>query len=98
MINYTISSTTNRWAKRVKKIDEIIKQVLVYKKDLRYVKNTNYYCDFTLANDKLVKHLNKKFRKINQSTDVLTFVSKLDMKNTKEHRHCDVFFSIQDDC
>ena len=86
MINYTISSTTNRWAKRVRKIDNIINQVLVYKKDLRFIKNINYYCDITLANDKFVKHLNQKFRKVNQPTDVLTFISKLTMKNKKEDR------------
>ena len=95
MINYCISSRTNRWRKRVRKIDGIINQVLIYKKDLRFIKNINYYCDFTLANDKFTKHLNKKFRKINQPTDVLTFVSKLNMKNKKEYRHCDVVFSIE---
>ena len=30
MINYTISSTTNRWTKRIRKIDEIVIQILVY--------------------------------------------------------------------
>ena len=78
MIDYTISSTTNRWTKRLKKVDDIVNQVLVYKKDLQFI-----------------KHLNQKFRKINQSTDVLTFVSKLSMKNKKEDRHCDVVFSIE---
>ncbi len=95
MINYSISSATNRWAKRVKKIDKIINQVLVYKKDLRFIKNINYYCDFTLSNDKFIKHLNQKFRKVNQPTDVLTFISKHKIKNQKEHRHCDVVFSIE---
>ena len=32
MINYAIFSTTYRWVKRVKRIDDIIYQVLVYKK------------------------------------------------------------------
>ena len=95
MINYTISSTTNKWTKRIRKIDEIVIQILVYKKDLKFVKNINYYCDFILANDKFIKGLNKKFRKVNKPTDVLTFVSKLSMKNKKEDRHCDVVFSIE---
>ena len=95
MINYDIFSKSNQWSKRVKKIDEIICKVLVYKKDLRFINNINYYCNFTLANDKFIKYLNKKFRKINQPTDVLTFVSKLNMKNKKEDRHCDVVFSIE---
>ena len=76
MINYTISSTTNKWTKRIRKIDEIVIQILVYKKDLKFIKNINYYCDFILANDRFIKGLNKKFRKVNQPTDVLTFVSK----------------------
>ena len=95
MINYTISSTTNRWTKRIRKIDEIVIQILVYKKDLKFIKNINYYCDFILANDRFIKGLNKKFKKVNQPTDVLTFVSKLSMKNKKEDRHCDVVFSIE---
>ena len=95
MINYTISSRNYQWTKRVRKIDNIINQVLVYKKDLQFITNINYYCDFTLANDKFIKRLNQKFRKINQSTDVLTFVSKLNMKNKKEDRHCDVILSIE---
>ena len=94
MINYTISSTTNKWTKRIRKIDEIIIQILAYKKDLKFINNINYYCDFILANDKFIKDLNKKFRKVNQPTDVLTFVSKLSLKNKKEDRHCDLVFSI----
>ena len=95
MINYTISSRNYRWTKRLKKVDDIVNQVLVYKKDLQFIKNINYYCDFTLTNDKFIKHLNQKFRKINKPTDVLTFVSKLNMKNKKEDRHCDVILSIE---
>ena len=95
MIDYTISSTTKRWTKRIRKIDEIVIQILVYKKDLKFIKNINYYCDFILANDRFITALNKKFRKVDQPTDVLTFVSKLSMKNKKEDRHCDVVFSIE---
>ena len=95
MINYTISSKTNRWTKRIKKIDEIVIQILFYKKDLKFIKNVNYYCDFILANDRFIRDLNKKYRKVNQPTDVLTFVSKLNMNNKKEDRHCDIVFSIE---
>ena len=95
MIYYTLSSKTNHWSRRIKKIDNLINQILVYKKDLKFIKNINYYCDFILANDKFIKRLNKKFRKVNRPTDVLTFVSKLNMKNKKEDRHCDVIFSIE---
>ena len=112
MIYYTLSSKTNHWSRRIKKIDNLINEILVYKKKLKFVSNINYYCDFILANDlfiksinyycdfilandSFIKGLNKKFRKVNQPTDVLTFVSKLSMKNKKEDRHCDVVFSIE---
>ena len=92
MISYTISNTTNRWTKRIRKIDEIVIQILVYKKDLKFIKNINYYCDFILANDRFIKGLNKKFRKVNQPTDVLTFVSKLSKKNKKECFYQEYYF------
>ena len=79
MINYSISSKTNRWSRRVKKVDNIINQILLHKKDLKFINSINYYCNFTLTNDKFIKRLNRKFKNINKPTDVLTFVSKLKM-------------------
>ena len=95
MISYTISSKTNHWSRRVKKIENTINQILIYKKDLNFLSSINYYCNFILANDIFVKKLNNKFKKINNPTDVLTFVSKLNVKNMKEERYCDIFFSIE---
>mgnify|MGYP001192038627 CR=1 FL=1 len=77
------------------KIDNIINKVLVYKKDLKFVNSINYYCNFILVNDKFIKNLNHKFKKINKPTDVLTFVSKLHFRNKKKEKHCDIIFSIE---
>ena len=95
MINYSISSKSNRWSRRVKKIDNIINQVLLHKKNLKFTNSINYYCNFILANDKFIKNLNRKFKNINKPTDVLTFVSKLRINKKKQDRHCDVVFSIE---
>ena len=95
MIYYTIFSKTKHWSRRVKKIDYTISQVLAYKKDLKFVNNINYYCNFILTNDFFVKDLNNKFRKINKPTDVLTFVSISNTKNNKQEKYCDIFFSIE---
>tara|TARA_Y100000590_G_C15365448_1_gene880559 strand:- start:117 stop:581 length:465 start_codon:yes stop_codon:yes gene_type:complete len=95
MIYYTFDVKSNHWPRRLKKIDNAIQSILNYKKDLKFVKNKNYYCNFVLANDKFIKKLNKKFKKINKSTDVLTFVSKINLKNKKEERYCDIVFSIE---
>ena len=95
MIYYTLSSKTNHWPRRIKKIDNLINQILVYKKKLKFVSNINYYCNFILANDIFIKSLNRKFKNSNKSTDVLTFVYKLNHNNKKEERHCDIIFSIE---
>ena len=95
MIYYTLSSKTNHWSRRIKKIDNLINKILVYKKKLKFVSNINYYCNFILANDLFIKNLNRKFKNSNKSTDVLTFVYKLNYNNKKEERHCDIIFSIE---
>ena len=95
MIYYTLSSKTNHWSRRIKKIDNLINEILVYKKKLKFVSNINYYCNFILANDLFIKNLNRKFKNSNKSTDVLTFVYKLNYNNKKEERHCDIIFSIE---
>ena len=95
MIHFTIASKTNHWPRRVKQIYHVINQVLIYKKQLKFINNINYYCNFILANDKFIKNLNRKYKKINKSTDVLTFVSRLNIQNKKEERHCDIVFSIE---
>ena len=94
MIAYTILCKSNHWPKRIKKIDKIIKKVLVYKKELKFINNNNYYCNFVLANDKFIKKLNYKYKKNNKSTDVLTFVSNYNTA-TKTEKHCDIIFSIE---
>ena len=95
MIYYTISSKTKHWSRRIKKIEQTINQVLVYKKGLKFVNDINYYCNFVLANDSFIKNLNSKFNSTNKSTDVLTFVSKYKIKNMKQEKHCDIIFSIE---
>ena len=94
MIAYTILCKSNHWPKRIKKIDKIIKKVLVYKKELKFINNNNYYCNFVLANDKFIKKFNYKYKKKNKSTDVLTFVSNYNTA-TKTEKHCDIIFSIE---
>ena len=95
MINYNIHIRTNHWTKRAIKINQIIKKILLYKKELKFLNNTNYYCNFILANDKFIKKLNYKYKKNTKSTDVLTFVSKINYKNKKKEKHCDIIFSIE---
>jgi len=94
MIYYNIHSEAKNWLRRVKKIKEIINKILLYKKNLKFLNNTYYYCNFVLANDKYLKKLNRKYKKNNKSTDVLTFVTKFNNKQSKM-RYCDIFLSIE---
>ena len=94
-INHTIIIKSNQWPRRLVKVKKIIKRIFRYKKLLKFNYRLNYYCNIVLMNDSLIRKFNKQYKKRNKSTDVLTFVSKLSMKNKKEDRHCDVVFSIE---
>lgn len=94
MINYTIRSKTKHWPRRTKKINIRIKKILTYRRDLKFVDNINYHCNFILANDSFIKKINAKYKKIRKPTDVLTFVSYLNFKNKKKEKYCDIIFSI----
>ena len=49
-----------------KKIKNLNKRIKIYKRK-------SIYCTLLLSGDREVKKLNKKFRKINKSTDILSF-------------------------
>ena len=75
MIKYSFTCKSNQWPPRLKKIDMLLKKIIKFKDDLHFKKNIDYDCNLILTNDKLIKKMNLQFRKINKSTDVLTFVS-----------------------
>ena len=95
MIYYNIFTKTNHWPRRVKKIDDVINKILIYRKDLKFSSSINYFCNFILANDRYIKNFNHKFKNVNKSTDVLTFVSKLNIHNMKEEKYCDIIFQLK---
>jgi len=95
MIKYNFYVNTKHWSKRLKKIDSIVKKILIHKQDLKFSNNVDYCCNFLLTNDNFIRKINKKYKKINKATDVLTFVSKINYKNKKEIRYCDIILSIE---
>ena len=95
MIKFTVICKSNHQPARVKKITSIIKKVLKFKKDLKFRQAITYNCNIILADNNLVKKINYKYRKINQSTDVLTFVSEIRKKNIKKFKICDIFISAE---
>ena len=93
MISFVLICKSKNWHPRVKKINILLKKILKYKNDLNFNNNINYNCNIILGDNKLIKKMNFKFRKIKKNTDVLTFVSKVNIYKSKEKKICDIFFS-----
>lgn len=95
MINFNLICKSKHWPARVRKIDLIVKKILIFQKDLNFNKYLNYECNLILSDNKLLKKMNFKFRKKKYSTDVLTFVNEIINKNDKKLKICDIFLSAE---
>ena len=91
-INFFCKS--NHWSRRMIKIRELAKKIIKID-DLNFKKKNFYTLNLIFVDDKNIKKINKEYRKINKTTDVLTFVSSIkNNKNVNEH-YCDIFFSAE---
>ena len=95
MIKFTVICKSKHWPARVKKITFIVKKILKLKKNLKFRQAITYNCNIILTDNKLIKKINYKFRKKNQPTDVLTFVSDIKKKKIKKFKICDIFISAE---
>jgi len=95
MINFSLFCKSNHWHVRKKTVNLIITKILKYKKDLNFSINANYICNIILADDKLLKKINVKFRKKKHNTDVITFISEININKEKRQKICDIFLSAQ---
>lgn len=95
MINFSILCQSKHWPPRSKKINLLVKRVLNFQKDLNFKKNIDYNCNIILTNNKFIKKINSKYLKKNKGTDVLTFVSQINIKKNKIKKVCDIFFSAE---
>ena len=94
MIKYFLICKSKHWPTRLKKVDNIIKNINNYKKELNFNKAMDYYCNIILTNDESIKKMNFKYLKKNKATDILTFVSDIIIKNKKQ-KICDIFLSAE---
>ena len=95
MIKYFLNCQSNHWPARIKKVDNIVKKILYFEKELNFVSNINYDCNIILTNDTSIQKLNYSYRKRNKPTDVLTFVSQVNLNNNTKRKICDVFISAE---
>ena len=73
MIKVNVLSEERSWSKKLKKKNELFNQVCKYfPKKFRFI-NKKVYLTLLLSNNKKIKILNKKFRKKNKHTDILSF-------------------------
>ena len=95
MIRLNFYVQSNNWSRRINKVKKISNKVIKEKTNLKFDKNINYYLNIILLNNKKMKKLNLKFKKINKTTDVLTFVSTFENINFNKSKYCDIFFSAE---
>ncbi len=74
MIKINVITNYNKWFYYIKNPNNYVdrKIIKLNKKNKRFVKN-KIFCTLLLSNNKEIKFLNKKFRKKNKETDVLSF-------------------------
>ena len=74
MIKINVITNNISWQKYIKKPDNFIEKNLknINKKNRDY-KKKNIFCTLLLSGNKEIKKLNKKFRKKDKTTDVLSF-------------------------
>ena len=91
-INFFCKS--NHWSRRMIKIKEIAQRVIKID-DLNFKKNNFYALNLVFVNDIIIKNINKKYRKKNKPTDVLTFVNYVKNNKKVNETYCDIFFSAE---
>ena len=73
MINLNVFSEEKAWSKKLKKKDFFFKSICdAFPKKYKFL-NKKISLSLLLSNNKKIKILNKKFRKKNKSTDILSF-------------------------
>ena len=87
MIRINVISEEKSWSKKLKK-----KESLFNPKKYRFI-NKKVYLTLLLSNNKNIKILNKKFRKKNRHTDILSFPSGQKTKNLKKIYLGDIIIS-----
>ena len=94
MIKVSVLSEEKAWSKKIKKsqkfFDNICKK---FPKKFRFL-NKRAYLTLLLSNNKRIKDLNRKFRKKNKHTDVLSFPFEQKKRNLKEIYLGDIIISF----
>jgi len=94
-INHCILNESKFWSKKIPKIRKIIKLLFKYPSYFINKKFLQYDIVFLLSDDKRIKKLYKKYKKISKSTDVLTFTNSYKLINQKNVKIINVIMSAE---
>ena len=93
MIRINVISEEKSWSKKLKKKEILFNNICKhFPKKFRFL-NKKVYLTLLLSNNKNIKILNKKFRKKNKHTDILSFPSGQKTKNLKKIYLGDIIIS-----
>jgi len=93
MINVDVFSNEKAWSKRLKKKELFFNKVCrLFPKKYQFV-NKKIIFTVLLSNNKNIKKLNRKFRKKNKSTDILSFPFSQKIKFSKKTYIGDIIIS-----
>ena len=95
MISVNVVTDNIFWNKRIKKIDFFFNTLLkLFPKKYKFIKK-KVSLTVLLSDDKSIKKLNKKFRKKNKTTDVLSFPTEKKLNIKKNTYLGDIIISYQ---
>ena len=94
MIKVNVLTEEKSWSKKIKKKEIFFNQLCKhFPKKFKFI-NKRVYLTLLLSNNNNIKRLNKKFRKKDNHTDVLSFPLQKKLKNLKEVYLGDVIISF----
>ena len=94
MIKVNVLTEEKSWSKKIKKKEIFFDQLCRhFPKKFKFI-NKRVYLRLLLSNNRNIKRLNKKFRKKDKHTDVLSFPLQKKLKNFKEFYLGDVLTLI----
>ena len=94
MIRINVISEEKSWSKKLKKKESLFNNICKhFPKKYRFL-NKKVYLTLLLSNNRNIKILNKKFRKKNKHTDILSFPSGQKTKNLKKIYLGDIIISF----
>ncbi len=94
MIKVNVFSEEKSWNKKIKKKDIFFNNICKsFPKKFKFI-NKRVYLSLLLSNNKKIKRLNKKFRKKNKHTDILSFPFEKNQRHLKKFYLGDIIISF----